>query len=81
MGGGYGIYYEGERFRQVNGRMFKVPFRIIDNAETPLAPYHLTVPFQLSIVFLFALCSVLSTLHLLSGSYVLVVRRGWQKSP
>jgi len=42
MGGGYGIYYEGERFRQVNGRMFKVPFRIIDNAETPLAPYHLT---------------------------------------
>jgi len=43
MGGEYGIYVEGERYRQVTGRTFTVPFRIIDNAETPLAPYHLTV--------------------------------------
>lgn len=42
MGGEYGIYVEGERYRQVTGRTFTVPFRIIDNAETPLAPYHLT---------------------------------------
>jgi hypothetical protein len=43
MGGEYGIYVLGERYRQVTGRTFTVTFRIIDNAETHLAPYHLTV--------------------------------------
>jgi hypothetical protein len=42
MGGEYGIYVLGERYRQVTGRTFTVTFRIIDNAETHLAPYHLT---------------------------------------
>lgn len=43
MGAEYGIYVEGPRFRQVHGRWFKVPFRIVDTSDTLLAPYNMSV--------------------------------------